>query len=100
MSALIMLLFGVAMSFNAIGTQSMRRKVTNTSEFAEVVGLELIVSRAVEWLVVTFLVAFIKDSSASVSMSFLMTGLGFFLIALYALSLKESDLKAASTNRS
>jgi hypothetical protein len=42
---------GVCAGFNAISTQSLRRKITPLAQFPEVLGLEMLVSKLTDWVI-------------------------------------------------
>jgi hypothetical protein len=44
---------GICNGINAVATQSLRRKLTSSKQFPEIVGLELVSGKAVDWAVAT-----------------------------------------------
>ncbi len=96
-SALLMVLFGGAMSLNAIATQSMRRRICSAKEFPEVVGLELIVGKLMEWFVVSVVVVYLGQWGLNVNGAFIVSGVALLLLALYVLQFKEEWLTKNSS---
>ncbi len=74
---------GICNGTNAVATQSLRRKLTDHSQFPEVVGLEIVVGRFVDWLSGTLtglaLTAGLIDFKVGILVSsFLLLGLASF----------------------
>jgi hypothetical protein len=60
-----LIVFGVGMGMNAVATQALRRKFTTQSQFTEVVGLELVVSKFTDVAIATIAAYFVTTHLAS-----------------------------------
>ena len=72
---------GVCNGFNAVATQTIRRKLTNDREFPEIVGLELVLGRATDWIVATICLGGLYGAKLSYEQGIWISAGGLFVLA-------------------
>ncbi len=77
---------GFCNGLNAITSLSLRRKLTTDQEFPEVIGFEMIVGKACDWIIGTSIFILFSKGIIDYHFSMLICGLSFFVLAIYSLN--------------
>lgn len=72
---------GVFNGLNAIATQSLRRKLSTTSQFPEIVGLELVVGKTADFLVQSFVLSVVASGALGFQGFVLVSAISLFVLS-------------------
>lgn len=89
-------LLAVGLGMNALSTQTIRRMLASNSEFGEIVALEVIIGRGIEWLSATVVAVLILKNSFSDELLLIFGGVWLITLAYLYKNLKTNEVSVAS----
>lgn len=94
MAMAILVIGGICNGLNATATQSLRRKFTTNTQFPEIVGLELIVGRFVDWAVSALCMTLMLNKVVSYNQAIWFSVGALVIVATLHLSPSLASVKA------